>query len=159
MSKLTSKQEKFCNEYLIDLNATQAAIRAGYSVKTAKQIGTENLSKPIIAAKIAESKEIRNKRIEIDQDFVIKNLMKAMKISLGEEDTYVVGNFDGTTDSMPMKKTDIANFLKVQDMLAKHTGLYEKDNEQSNGGLEIIQPIVISDELAKKLNTDLEDEC
>jgi phage terminase small subunit len=46
--KLTDKQKRFCEEYLIDLNATQAAIRAGYSAKTAKSIGQENLTKPDI---------------------------------------------------------------------------------------------------------------
>ena len=44
-NKLTAKQQRFCDEYLIDLNATQAAIRAGYSKKTAKQIGQQNLTK------------------------------------------------------------------------------------------------------------------
>ncbi|NTW71381.1 MAG: terminase small subunit [Eubacteriaceae bacterium] len=46
MKKLTQKQKRFCDEYLIDLNAIQASIRAGYSVKTAGQIGDENLKKP-----------------------------------------------------------------------------------------------------------------
>lgn len=45
MMKLTSKQQRFCDEYLVDLNATQAAIRAGYSKKTAKQIAQQNLTK------------------------------------------------------------------------------------------------------------------
>ncbi|MFR7383035.1 MAG: terminase small subunit, partial [[Clostridium] leptum] len=48
MAKLTAKQQRFVDEYLIDLNATQAAIRAGYSEKTAFSIGTENLRKPLI---------------------------------------------------------------------------------------------------------------
>jgi phage terminase small subunit len=51
---MRDKQEKFCIEYLIDLNATQAAIRSGYSEKTARQMGTENLSKPVIQERIAE---------------------------------------------------------------------------------------------------------
>lgn len=51
-STLTPKQERFVDEYLIDLNATQAAIRAGYSEKTAGSIGSENLQKPEIAAEI-----------------------------------------------------------------------------------------------------------
>jgi phage terminase small subunit len=55
MSKLTAKQVRFVSEYLIDLNATQAAIRAGYSEKTARQAGSENLSKPDIADAIAEA--------------------------------------------------------------------------------------------------------
>lgn len=52
---LTPKQERFVSEYLIDLNATQAAIRAGYSEKTARQVASENLSKPDIADAIAEA--------------------------------------------------------------------------------------------------------
>ena len=53
-SELTAKQQTFCDEYLIDLNATQAAIRAGYSKKTAKSIGQENLTKPDIAEYIEQ---------------------------------------------------------------------------------------------------------
>ena len=51
--KLTPKQNRFVEEYLIDLNATKAAVRAGYSEKTARQIGSENLSKPAIQEAIA----------------------------------------------------------------------------------------------------------
>jgi phage terminase small subunit len=57
MSKLTDKQEMFCKEYLIDLNATQAAIRAGYSKKTANEQGSQNLVKLSIQKRIAELKE------------------------------------------------------------------------------------------------------
>jgi len=64
MSNLTPKQELFVNEYLVDLNATQAAIRAGYSKKTAKQIATENLSKPAIARAIAEANQERMERVK-----------------------------------------------------------------------------------------------
>ena len=60
----------FCREYLVDLNATQAAIRAGYSAKTAKETGHENLTKPHIAQRIAELKEARNERVEINAGFV-----------------------------------------------------------------------------------------
>ena len=71
---LTDKQEAFCLEYLIDLNATQAAIRAGYSKDTAQQIGSENLSKPLIAEKIAELKKDRSDRVQIDADYVLSGL-------------------------------------------------------------------------------------
>lgn len=53
---MTPKQQRFVEEYLIDLNATQAAIRAGYSQKTAQQIGAENLTKPVIADAIASKR-------------------------------------------------------------------------------------------------------
>ena len=69
--KLTPKQAAFVAEYLVDLNATQAAIRAGYSAKTAGSVGAENLSKPEIAAAIAEAQQKRAERTEITQDKVL----------------------------------------------------------------------------------------
>jgi phage terminase small subunit len=71
---LTSKQERFVQEYLVDLNATQAAIRAGYSEKTAYSIGQENLRKPEVLAAITQAQEERAKRTEITQDVVLKEL-------------------------------------------------------------------------------------
>lgn len=73
---LTAKQRRFVEEYLVDLNATQAAIRAGYSKKTARQIGEENLSKPDIAAAVREAQEARSARTEITQDMVLTELAK-----------------------------------------------------------------------------------
>lgn len=72
--ELTDRQARFCEEYLIDLNATQAAIRAGYSEKTAREQAAQNLSKLNIQEKIAELKAERSKRTEITQDSVIQEL-------------------------------------------------------------------------------------
>ena len=74
LKKLTPKQELFCLEYIVDLNATQAAIRAGYSKKTAKEMGYENLTKPHISTRIAGLADIRAKRAEKSADDVIKEL-------------------------------------------------------------------------------------
>ncbi|VTP12686.1 Terminase small subunit [Phytobacter ursingii] len=71
---LTDKQEMFCREYLIDLNATQAAIRAGYSEKTANEQGAQNLAKVSIRERISELKAQRNDRIDIDADYVLRRL-------------------------------------------------------------------------------------
>lgn len=73
---LTAKQEQFCREYLIDLNATQAAIRSGYSEKTAKQIGQENLTKPDLQEYIQSLMDERSKRTEITADMVLKEYAK-----------------------------------------------------------------------------------
>ena len=73
---LTAKQQAFVGEYLVDLNATQAAIRAGYSVETARAIGSENLAKPDIADAIAEAQSERSRRTEITQDRVLQELAK-----------------------------------------------------------------------------------
>mgnify|MGYP003289632644 CR=1 FL=1 len=74
MAKLTAKQKRFCDEYLIDLNATQAAIRAGYSEKNADKIGSELLGKTRVSEYIAERKKARTQRTEITQDMVLKEL-------------------------------------------------------------------------------------
>ena len=69
--KLTAKQSLFIKEYLVDLNATQAAIRAGYSKKTAQAISTENLSKPLISEAIKVEMDKRAGRIELTMDRVL----------------------------------------------------------------------------------------
>lgn len=74
--KLTAKQEMFVKEYLIDLNATQAAIRAGYSKDTAKEIGCENLTKPNIADAIAKAKSKRAQKLDITADQIALNIIR-----------------------------------------------------------------------------------
>lgn len=73
---LTDKQEMFCREYLIDLNATQAAIRAGYSAKTANRTASENMSKPDIQSRIAELKGQRNDLVGINATYVLNRLVE-----------------------------------------------------------------------------------
>jgi len=72
--RLTEKQKRFVEEYLIDLNATQAAIRAGYSENTARQIGQENLTKPYIAEAIQKAMNERSERTRITADDVLREL-------------------------------------------------------------------------------------
>lgn len=75
-NELTAKQRAFVREYLIDLNATQAAIRAGYSEKTAYSVGNENLKKPEIANAIDAAMKIRADRTDITADRVLRELAK-----------------------------------------------------------------------------------
>ena len=76
---MTEKQKRFCDEYLISLNATQAAIKAGYSEKTAKQIGQENLTKPDIKKYIEDRLDEKEKELIADQDEVMKYLSAVMR--------------------------------------------------------------------------------
>lgn len=76
MAKLTDKQELFAREYLTDLNATKAAIRAGYSEKSAAVQGCENLSKPNIAERIIELKSDRNEQVGINAAYVLNRLVE-----------------------------------------------------------------------------------
>jgi len=106
--KLRPKQKKFCLEYLKDLNATQAAIRAGYSEKTAGEMGSENLKKPHIAEHIAELQRKISEKSEIS----IQNMIKYIKEVADEA----------------RETGDFGNTLKGVDMLMKHLGGYSADN-------------------------------
>ena len=79
MANLTPKQQRFVEEYLIDLNATQAAIRAGYSEKTAQEIGSENLSKPMVAKAIAEAQEKLSNKTQVTVEMVVQGLLNEAK--------------------------------------------------------------------------------
>jgi phage terminase small subunit len=75
-SELTDKQQRFVEEYLIDLNATQAAIRAGYSEESARSIGSENLTKPDIQSAIAEARAKLTEAAQITQERVLREYAK-----------------------------------------------------------------------------------
>lgn len=81
---LTAKQQRFCDEYLIDLNATQAAIRAGYSVKTANEQGSRLLAKLSIQEAIGKEMAERSKRTGINQDRVVIELAKLAFVNIGD---------------------------------------------------------------------------
>ncbi len=81
---LNPKQQRFVAEYLVDLNATQAAIRSGYSQKTARQIATENLSKPAIAAAIAERQAKRIGKLELTAETILGELLRIAKVDVRE---------------------------------------------------------------------------
>ena len=106
---LTAKQEAFIQEYLIDLNATQAAIRAGYSEKTAKEIGCENLTKLNIQEVIAERMKERQEKALVTAEEVIKGIKEiAHKRNAKDNDK-----------------------LKAFELLGKHLALFTDKLEQS----------------------------
>ncbi|WP_373538779.1 terminase small subunit [Chamaesiphon sp.] len=90
MNKLTAKQVRFCEEYLIDQNATQSCLRSGYSPKTAAAIGAENLTKPEIQAQIALLKSLQSDRLQIDADRVLQKYWEIVDFKLSD-----VCHFDG----------------------------------------------------------------
>ncbi len=74
--KLTDKQKRFCEEYLVDSNATQAAIRSGYSEKTARSIAQENLTKPDIREYLRQLRQKQSDRTQISADRVLKEVSR-----------------------------------------------------------------------------------
>ena len=81
---MTPKQQRFVDEYLVDLNAAAAARRAGYSVHTADAIGRENLGKPTIATAIAAAQQDRSQRTQIDADWVLRTLAEEKRADLAD---------------------------------------------------------------------------
>lgn len=120
MTKLTAKQERFCREYIIDLNATRAAIRAGYSEKTANRIASENLSKLDIQEKIRQLQQKIEARTEITQDKVLKELAN---IGFAE----------------PSKQIRVTDKIKALELLGKHLGIFT-DKLQVKGDIKTINP-------------------
>jgi phage terminase small subunit len=84
MRKLTPKQQRFVDEYLVDLNGTQAAIRAGYSEKTAKVIASQSLTKANVAAAVHAAQCARAKRTQVDADWVLDRLETEAKADLAD---------------------------------------------------------------------------
>lgn len=125
--KLTAKQQRFCDEYLIDLNATQAAIRAGYSEKTAKQIGQENLTKPDIKNYIQERMEQKEKELIADSTEVMKYLTSVLR---GQSESSVLARDDIGADRVIKKPPDEKERLKAAELLGKAHMLFTEKIQQ-----------------------------
>lgn len=129
--ELTDKQARFCEEYLIDLNATQAAIRAGYSEKTANEQGARLLANVSVQEKIAELKAERAKRTEITQDSVIQELAAVARAEV--------------------KGVRAVDKLKALELLGKHLGMFVERYEVN--AAEIEKRIAEAREQGKKEGT------
>lgn len=155
--KLTDKQEKFCQEYLIDLNATQSAIRAGYSNSTARSQGAENLTKPDIQARISELNKSRLEATGISQKRVLEEYAKIAffdirevfdvdggLINVKQLDNQNAGAIASIKSSEEwgedeegnkcitgtVKEVKVFDKIRALQDLGKHLGLFEKDNSQ-----------------------------
>lgn len=155
---MTNKQARFVEEYLIDLNATQAAIRAGYSPNTAQEIGAENLKKPMIKAAVDAAMAERSTRTGVNQDRVVRELARIAFVKITD-----VANSDGTIktdasdddlaciESIKVKRSDndtgymferevkLSSKMKALELLGKHLGMF---SDKLN--IEGVLPVVIS---------------
>lgn len=140
---LTKKQKLFIEEYLADLNATQAAIRAGYSPDTAGSIGNENLKKPEIRAHINKAMAERSKRTGINQDRIVNELAKIafvkitdvvdercrIKASAKEEDLSCIESIKvktstGANTESVEREVKLSPKLKALELLGRHLGMW-----------------------------------
>lgn len=150
---LTEKQATFVREYLVDLNATQAAIRAGYSASTAHSIGNENLSKPAIAAAVASAQAERSRRTEITQDNVLEELRRMaffdprrlfsptgeplaitdldddVASCIGGIDIVIERTGEGSRDMATVRKYKVNDKQGPLKLLGQHVGLFKRQLE------------------------------
>lgn len=148
---MTKKQKRFVEEYLIDLNATQAAIRAGYSPDSAKEIGSENLTKPDIAKAVDQAIAERSRRTGVNADRVVRELAKIAFVNAGEVvdlDTALLMDKISDDDMAAIQSVKVKTFgedgierevkladkLKALELLGKHLGLF-KDKVEINGNV------------------------
>lgn len=125
MAKLTDKQAAFVREYLVDLNATQAAIRAGYSERTASRIGPQLLGKTCVREAIEKAQAKRARRVEVTQDYVLSNLVEVVERTMqrapvldrkGEQVTDEEGRAVWTFDAKGANR--------ALELLGKHLGIF-----------------------------------
>ena len=160
MAKLTEKQQRFVDEYLIDLNATQAAIRAGYSAKTAQEQGSQNLSKLMVQQAIAEQMADRNRRTGVNQDRIVLELARIafakitdivdsegkIKSTATDDDLACIESVkykgsESETSSSVEREVKLSSKLKALELLGKHLGMW---NDKLDVNVSI--PVVISGE-------------
>lgn len=122
---MTAKQRRFCDEYLIDLNATQAAIRAGYSEKNARNIASENMTKPNIREYIDQRMAEKEAELIANQDEVLRYLTSVMRGSSTSEEIVVEGIGEGCSEARTMEKAPSEkDRLKAAELLGKRYSLF-----------------------------------
>ena len=117
--KLTPKQARFVSEYLIDLNATAAATRAGYSTKRASEIGYQLLRKTTVSEEIAEAMRVREKKTEITAEYVLGNLKTIVE------------------RCMSSSEFDARGAVKALELLGRHLGMFT-DKVKVEGGAPLL---------------------
>ena len=155
---LTVKQARFVEEYALDANATQAAIRAGYSKHTAKVIGSQNLAKLAIATEIAKARAERTVRTQVTADDVVKrlHLLASAEVTnaaswtedsvklvdsdkLGPAERAAIRSVKMGPDGPEIKLSDPAPYLR---MLGEHTGIFQQGQQQA----QMIQVNIVVDD-------------
>ena len=135
MAGLTLKQQRFADEYIISGNATQAAILAGYSKKTARSIGQENLTKPDIKKYIDERlEELESSKIA-KQEEVLKYLTSLMRGEETEQTLRGLGEGEQMIDDIEVSAKDR---IKAAELLGKRYGMWTEKIEQTNRNIEIV---------------------
>jgi|GEM_PF-3174483 len=139
MAIVTKQQSDFIQFLLVDPSLTnaQAAIKAGYSEKTSKSIANQLLNKPHVQAEIARRKADRCERTKVDEDYVVSELMKAVKMATGEMATINTVTVNGKKKKVLLHKTNLTALNKTLELLGRNVGMFtDKQELNISGSLE-----------------------
>lgn len=134
---LKDKQEIFCQEYMIDLNATQAAIRAGYSKKTASVQGSRLLTNVNVLTRIEELKKERSEKLHLDADWVLRRLMQISDRCMQQEPVLEFDYEEKKLVETGEYKFDSVGANKATELIGKHLGMF-KDKIEHLGETNIV---------------------
>lgn len=125
MDKLTPKQQRFVEEYLVDLNATQAAIRAGYSARNADKIAFQLLGKTRVAEAIAAAQAERSARVSVSADYVVNNLVEIVERCMQRAPVLTMKGEQVVDDEgRNVWRFDAKGANKSLELLGKHLGMF-----------------------------------
>jgi len=175
MAALTPKQQRFVEEYLVDLNGTQAAIRAGYSAKTAQEQSSRLLSKAIIQNAVSERQKKISEKIEVTVERVVREYARVAfldprKIFTGDGGLKPIQEIDDETVAAiagvesadlyegygderervgTLRKVKLADKVRALDSLAKHLGMFV-DKVEHSGSVEALPVRVVIERSTQK---------
>lgn len=133
---LEAKEEQYCHEYLLDLNQTQAAIRAGYAESNARAQASRLMTKANILTRIAELKADRVERVKIDSDWVLRRLLEISDKCMEAKAVMVFSPADKcmvqkqTEEGEKLFEFNAAGANKATELIGKHIGFFEEHNKQ-----------------------------
>lgn len=140
--KLTDKQEAFVREYLVDLNATQAAIRAGYSERTAQAQSSRLLTNVMVRTRIEELQAKRAEKLELDADWVLRRLKEISDKCMQAEPVMTFDYDSKTMVETGEYKFDSVGANKSTELIGKHLGMFkDKLDINANIGVQIVDDI------------------
>lgn len=129
MAELNDRQERFCQEYIIDLKVGEAAVRAGYSEKTAYSIGSRLLKNVKVASRIEELQKKVNAKLELTQEWVLKHLKEVVAKSMQEKEVekfnYITKEIEGTGEYI----FDSRGANQALQLIGKHLGMFTEKLE------------------------------
>ena len=144
MPALRGKQERFCQEYVIDYNGTQAAIRTGYEAKSARQQASRLLAMPEILSRIRELQAEQVERLSITSDYVLLQLLDTYQSC---REPTPVREFDSSTgrwEETGFYQFDSKGALRALELIGKHLGMYDRKMPVSTTSSNLLEQLVAS---------------